>query len=238
MRCTVTGELRLAVVGNTGYANRSTLILSNGLHNFTLPKDDWNLNGRTSEALEATSLELQIPSGTLKLSIASCRLIDGVFVFRGAGTWDGKLAGLEGGMSGYSSFSAIPLVVYEGAYLTIDEVLEGEGIPHADYALRIRAHRALVEDAHEVAVKALSDAEFHDGTWQDTLHQLADFSAEEVGVLEQARVTRLHFEFSLEQKARQATRKKRQVLEENEGEDLPAPDYEEDGMDDSYYEEA
>jgi hypothetical protein len=115
MKCTGQTTLVMDVFGNTGYANNSRLALKiDGAGWLHLPDDKWDLS--SIDLANVKAIELSIPSGMLKIDNVSLSIDKDELRFSGEGHWDGKQAGLGGGMSGYAGFLMQNPVVTDGVY--------------------------------------------------------------------------------------------------------------------------
>jgi hypothetical protein len=119
-------EIRL--VGNTGYANRSKLVIKKiNLGSICLDSEAWDITQLVAQGNEGSlfqKLVLTIPSGEFELMIAGIEPIEpednsdnypGVR-FKGRGWWSGITAGLLGGMSGYGNFWIPDAEVTQGLF--------------------------------------------------------------------------------------------------------------------------
>jgi hypothetical protein len=119
-------EIRL--VGNTGYANRSKLVIKKiNLGSICLDYEAWDITQLVAQGNEGSlfqKLVLTIPSGEFELMISAIEPIEpednsdnypGVR-FKGRGWWSGIAAGLLGGMSGYGNFWIPDAEVTQGLF--------------------------------------------------------------------------------------------------------------------------
>ena len=117
-------SVTVPVVGDGGYANKSSLeldVLSVGKVNVG---DPWDLSFLKGKEIQHQGLTLSIPSGMLKflgnISVSLEAEEDGFesFVFRAQeARWSGKQDGYFGGMSAYGNFRAQIEWVVEGTYM-------------------------------------------------------------------------------------------------------------------------
>jgi hypothetical protein len=116
MKATVKVLFNLPLSGSTDFQNRSKLELG-GAHGTNVLGSSWSL-GVARLRTYYSKLQLTIPSGVLSLEGEwKAGDLPGSAVFHGDGTWEGKAAGLLGGMSGYGHFNAQVLCVTEGVFL-------------------------------------------------------------------------------------------------------------------------
>jgi|694.fasta_scaffold111284_4 hypothetical protein len=114
----------IATEGDTGYDNKSSLIFyTRRGGKVVMPLQAWKANDFPVK--EVVKMELKIPSGNLLIenlgdsSIESSQENGVISFFGDYCRWDGKIAGLLGGMSGYGNheIDAQEAFVYEGTYL-------------------------------------------------------------------------------------------------------------------------
>jgi len=159
MEVTATAELKFNFSGEVRNDNESIIEFwphntgEDSQHFLIGISDDWKLSVEDQKILleETGAIRLFIPSGELFFEVDRIEAEideygDSSFVFTGAGSWTGKLAGLEGGLSGVCSFSAEPHYVTGGTYLLNGE----EYLPIGEYRERIALHRFWT--GHELAL--------------------------------------------------------------------------------------
>ncbi len=123
--------------GDTGNNNKSILTFTTERGGtVVMPKFCWQDSDFPADINTIKEITLQIPSGILKIGNLSMPIEveiyeDGKITFTGKNChWDGNVAGLLGGMSGYGSHRIDPKNkgnVYEGTYLIPRRLVKGWG---------------------------------------------------------------------------------------------------------------
>lgn len=117
-------SLVVPVIGDGGYANKSTLLLDVvGIGQINVG-DPWDLTFLKGKEIQNDGITLNIPSGTLRflgsVSVSLETEEDGFenLIFRAQeARWAGKQNGFFGGMSAYGNFRAEIEEVVEGTYM-------------------------------------------------------------------------------------------------------------------------
>lgn len=111
----------ISIIGNAGYRNNSNLELFFNKLGFSIKLgDEWDLSLIKNILIRDISrIELRIPSGMLKMKTINFIEInneDELIINSSFSTWNGKQAGLLGGMSGYGIFRFKKAEVNYGVY--------------------------------------------------------------------------------------------------------------------------
>lgn len=153
--------MELLIQGDTGYNNCSDMLLVLPAGELKLPKKSWDLSGIEDEVLQTKKIILGIPSGYLEVNVNQVvkntswwNSKDTVFTFSGTFEWDGKQAGLYGGMSGYANFKVDEVVVYSSVYLHPKEYGVDIATIHHRQAIhhQILGREAALAEAAQVAI--------------------------------------------------------------------------------------
>jgi|GEM_PF-4412091 len=141
-------SFRIPVTGNVGHQNCSSL------HYKVEPQqdeyitvevkwsDEWDLSSEVHTLQKGLAeVWLCIPSGSLKIFNVKVEIVPGEYsqeekeiIFSGQGTWDGKSAGLLGGMSGFGNF-----------YFQRDLAIVKKGVFRPDKDINIREYEGLAK---------------------------------------------------------------------------------------------
>lgn len=111
MKMQSTFTLTIAKQSNTGYNNQSQLVFITKWGEVKLPYKEWNLDKIPIKHEDYTGLKLIIPSGVLEsyeiTSVNPVMIYDSIegLEFTFTGLWYGTSGGLDGGMSGYATFT-------------------------------------------------------------------------------------------------------------------------------------
>lgn len=141
-----TSHLRyeMAVRGNTGYDNKSSILLKlKGIGELKLPFKEWDLSQIPIDSVE--SITLKVPSGLLVIEEITSVIKDAetiVFCSESA-EWNGKVDGFYGGMSGYGwwTFDKKSTYVFSGVYLASDRCFNTFPVPLSEYEGIKRFHQ-------------------------------------------------------------------------------------------------
>ena len=173
------------VCGDTGYNNNSilTFITERG-GKVVMPKSSWEEKDLPADIDSIKKIELGIPSGLLTISNSSKPIEvniyqDDMITFTGDYCqWDGNVAGLLGGMSGYGSHKIDPTRkgdVYEGTYLAPRYLLKGWNATHVvdleKYRQRIFTANKLRDDRQEYDQSRIA-GNVSDQEWLEYIQQL------------------------------------------------------------------
>jgi len=153
-----TADFEMCLEGETGHMNASVLTV--GDHTFA--NSGWD-KGETDCFVNGASFELRIPSGTLSGTVKVARREENSVEVRiDPCQWQGKIAGLVGGMCGYGGF-----VAYEtsGGFVTESRMIPDliGSLPWSDFN-RLRASlwaaRQLGVDFRALEYRAITLDEF------------------------------------------------------------------------------
>lgn len=145
--------------GEVGYANHSQISFHNPkeYESDLIIADNWSLSSSEKECvLKAHLVTLSIPSGEYTQAAREIEVLGGGEGVRitGPAVWEGKIAGLEGGMSGVASFSASNIKVMAGTYMLPEEVEKNTELEYSQYHRRVQLHRLFSDDWSEEAREA------------------------------------------------------------------------------------
>lgn len=128
---------KISIRGNGGYNNQSGLTLGFGFPDTELVvPDPWDLGSH--EGKHVIDWELSIPSGNLysigEVTWEFDHEADSITLSAPEGIWDGKRAGLLGGMSGFGEFYFDSISeVQEGVFVLPED---NNSVPYKEYLLR------------------------------------------------------------------------------------------------------
>lgn len=177
--------LTMPVCGDTGYNNQSSLtFITERDGKVVMPKTTWKESDFPADTDSIKKIELGIPSGLLTISNSSSPIEVNIYqdntikFFGNYCQWDGNVAGLLGGMSGYGSHEVDRNKkgnVYEGTYLAPRHLMQGWGATHVvdfdKYQQRIFTANKVRED--RIAYDRLRiDGDVSDREWFDYIQSL------------------------------------------------------------------
>lgn len=138
-------KITIGLRGHAGHMNGSYLELETSMGKIIPHPKGWDLN--PLKDVQVYGGILKIPSGKLQFYSSSLYCCENSIIIQTGGIWDGKTAGLTGGMSGFGVFTEANTTVWDGQFLfPVQKALEigTEPVPLAQYCAR-RAKVGTVE---------------------------------------------------------------------------------------------